>query len=59
MQGRLSWHHQTHFFVVMQLADRHQDERRVEAKELHQNNFQHSGHSYLQTLFLQKLLQSQ
>jgi hypothetical protein len=56
--GRLSWHHQTHYFQAMQLADRHQDERRVETKELHQNSFQYSGRFHMQTLFLQKLMQS-
>ena len=56
--GRLSWPHQTQYFAAMQSTDRHQDQHLVEAKGLHQNNFQRSARSYLQTLFLQKLWQS-
>ena len=55
--GRPSWHHQTQYFAAMQSTDQHQGEHLVEAKELHQNNFQRSGRSYLQTLFLQRLWQ--
>ena len=56
--GRPSWPHQTRYFAAMQSTDQHQGERLVEAKELHQNNFQRSERSYLKTLFLQKLWQS-
>jgi hypothetical protein len=42
----------------MKSTDQHQDEYLVEAKELHQNNFQRSGRSHIQMLFLQKLWQS-
>jgi hypothetical protein len=56
--GRPSWPHQTRYFAVMKSIDQRQDEHLVEAKELHQNNFQRSGRPYLKTLFLQKPWQS-
>jgi len=50
---------QTHYFAIMQSRGLHQDERLAEAKELHQNSFQHNGRFDMQTLFLQKPWQSQ
>ena len=56
--GRLSWLHQTQYFAAMQSTDQDQDERLVEAKELHQNSFQRNGRSHMQMLFPQRSWQS-
>jgi hypothetical protein len=42
------------YFAAMRSARLHRGEPLVEAKVLHQNSFQGSGHSCIQTLFLQK-----
>jgi hypothetical protein len=38
-----SWHYQIQYSAAMQSAALHQGERLVEAKELHQNNFQYKS----------------
>lgn len=52
--GHPSLHLQTHYFVAMRSTGLHQGKRLEEAKEMYQNNFQRSGRSYIQMLFLQK-----